>query len=41
MDFIESVAWVALGFITTYVALEVGWRITKRKLIPVEVILER
>ncbi len=41
MDFIESVAWVALGFIPTFVALEVAWRITKRKLIPVEVVLER
>ncbi|MGI0013087.1 MAG: hypothetical protein ACREBU_06560 [Nitrososphaera sp.] len=41
MEFMESVAWIALGFIPTYVALEAGWRISRRRLAPAEVKLGR
>lgn len=30
MEMIESVAWVALGFAPTLVALETAWRIGRR-----------
>lgn len=32
MEFFESVAWIALGFAPTLVALEAVWRISKRRL---------
>jgi hypothetical protein len=38
MEFIESVAWIALGFVPTLVAMETAWRIGKRRLAIVEVI---
>lgn len=32
MELIESIAWVALGFLPTIVALEVAWKINMRRL---------
>jgi hypothetical protein len=38
MEFIESVAWIALGFVPTLAAMEAAWRIGKRRLAIAEVI---
>ena len=32
MEILESIGWVALGFMTTIVAMELAWRISKRRL---------
>ena len=32
MEIFESVAWIALGFAPTLVAMEAAWRIGKRRL---------
>lgn len=36
MEILESFAWVALGFAPTLVALETAWKISRRKLDPIE-----
>jgi hypothetical protein len=41
MDIFESIAWVALGFAPTLAAMEVAWRIGRRKLITLEVGIRR
>jgi hypothetical protein len=32
MEIIESVGWVALGFVPTLIAMEAAWKIGKRRL---------
>jgi hypothetical protein len=41
MEIFESIAWVALGFAPTIVAMEVAWKISRRKLTPMEVGIRR
>jgi len=33
MEIFESLAWIALGFAPTLVAMEAAWRIGKRRLL--------
>lgn len=37
MEMIESIAWIALGFAPTLAAMEVAWRIGKKRLSLAEV----
>ncbi len=39
MELLESFLWVALGFVSTYVGLEIAWKetILKRKMVEVAV----
>ena len=41
MEILESVAWVALGFVPTIAAMEAAWRISRHKLAPIEVGISR
>lgn len=41
MEIIESIAWIALGFVPTFAALEIAWRMMRRKLTPLEVGIRR
>lgn len=41
MEILESIAWVALGFAPTLVALEAAWKIGRRRLDPAEVGIRR
>ncbi|HEY9386466.1 MAG TPA: hypothetical protein VIP70_05470 [Nitrososphaeraceae archaeon] len=29
MEFFESIGWIALGFVPTLAAMELGWKVTK------------
>lgn len=37
MEMVESIGWIALGFVPTLVAMEVAWKIGKRRLAVAEV----
>lgn len=41
MEILESIAWIALGFAPTIVAMELAWKIGRRKLTPLEVTVRR
>jgi hypothetical protein len=32
MEILESIGWIALGFVPTFVAMESAWRMGKRRL---------
>ena len=32
MEFIESIGWIVVGFVPTLAAMEVAWRIGRRRL---------
>jgi hypothetical protein len=32
IEIIESVGWIALGFVPTLVAMEAAWKVSKRRL---------
>jgi hypothetical protein len=31
MDALESISWIALGFVPTFAAMEVAWRMAKKR----------
>jgi hypothetical protein len=31
MDALEYISWIALGFVPTFAAMEVAWRMAKRR----------
>jgi hypothetical protein len=41
MEIFEAIAWVALGFAPTMAAMEAAWKISRRKLAPIEVGIRR
>jgi hypothetical protein len=41
MEPFEMIAWIALGFVPTFAAMEAAWRIDKRRLAPMEVRIRR
>jgi hypothetical protein len=37
MEALTMIGWVALGFVPTLVAMETAWRVSRRKIAPLEV----
>jgi hypothetical protein len=41
MEILESIAWIAAGFVPTLLAMEAAWRIGRRRLYVLEVGIRR
>jgi hypothetical protein len=41
MEIFEAIAWIAVGFVPTYVAMEAAWRVGRQRLAALEAKVRR